>query len=249
MDETIFNWDDLRLFLAVARAGGLAAAAEKTGKSPPTLGRRMLELEKQLGQELFNRLPRGYELTENGRLLLEKVNELESSIDPLTTIADGARARRVKISAGTWVTHLLSQNISQLMVDHRLRVQFIAADHVLDIAHREAIIGVRNERPTQVSLAGRHTQKIQFAVYAANKKVKPWALVTGSTPSAQWAREQANKAPSIEVTHPRNALDMANVGAVKVVLPTFIGYQYNIDAVVKAHQRTRTYAVACNASR
>jgi len=204
MNETTFNWDDLRLFLAVARAGGLAAAADKTGKSPPTLGRRMLELEKQLGQELFYRLPRGYELTENGRVLLEKVNNLENSIDPLTASADGVRVRRVKISAGTWVTHLLSQNISQLMVDHHLKVQFISADHVLDISHREAIIGVRNQRPTQISLAGRHTQKIQFAVYAANKKVKPWALVTGSTPSAQWAREQANN-------------------AVKVVLPTFIG--------------------------
>jgi hypothetical protein len=37
MDETKFDWDDRRLFLAVAREGGLAAAAGSTGKSAPTL--------------------------------------------------------------------------------------------------------------------------------------------------------------------------------------------------------------------
>jgi DNA-binding transcriptional LysR family regulator len=45
MNETSFDWDDLRLFLAVAREGGLAAAAAITEKSAPTLGRRMLGLE------------------------------------------------------------------------------------------------------------------------------------------------------------------------------------------------------------
>ena len=55
MNETKFDWDDLRLFLAVAREGGLAAAAEKSGKSAPTLGRRMLALEQRIGQELFKR--------------------------------------------------------------------------------------------------------------------------------------------------------------------------------------------------
>ncbi len=66
MNETNFDWDDLRLFLAVAREGGLAAASASTGKSPPTLGRRMLALERRLGLELFERLPRGYALTDQG---------------------------------------------------------------------------------------------------------------------------------------------------------------------------------------
>ena len=68
MDERSVNWEDLNLFLAVARAGGLSAAAAATGKSAPTLGRRMLALEAALGSDLFRRLPRGYELTEGGRL-------------------------------------------------------------------------------------------------------------------------------------------------------------------------------------
>jgi len=223
MNETMFDWDDLRLFLSVARLGGLNAAAGATGKSAPTLGRRMLALEQQLGQDLFERLPRGYKLTKNGQQLLETAIKLENEINPLVSVANGPKMRRVKISAGTWVTHLLSQHVSELLDIQSVLVQFIAADHVLDIAHREVIIGIRNQRPTQISLAGRRTRKIQFAVYAANKKVATWARVVGQTPSAQWARENAGDAPFIEVSHPRNALDMAVVGSVKTVLPTFIG--------------------------
>lgn len=223
MNETKFDWDDLRLFLSVARLGGLAAASDATGKSAPTLGRRMLALEHQLGQDLFERLPRGYELTEDGRRLLQTVIKLETDINPLITFGNGPKVRRVKISAGTWVTHLLSQHVAELLKIKSIVVQFIAADHVLDIAHREVIIGIRNQRPTQISLAGRRTSKIQFAVYAANRKIETWARVMGKTPSAIWVRENVDGAPYVEVSHPRTALDMAIAGAVKVVLPTFIG--------------------------
>ena len=72
MNERTFDWDNLRLFLAVARAGGLGPATRMTGKSAPTLGRRMIELERSLGRELFRRMPRGYELTdEGGRFVVE----------------------------------------------------------------------------------------------------------------------------------------------------------------------------------
>ncbi|WP_159804715.1 LysR family transcriptional regulator [Litoreibacter roseus] len=50
------RWDDLAAFLAVARAGGLAAAAKDVVSSAPTLGRRMRELERRMGRELFSSL-------------------------------------------------------------------------------------------------------------------------------------------------------------------------------------------------
>lgn len=223
MNETNFDWDDLRLFLAVAREGGLAAAADITKKSAPTLGRRMLGLEQRLGQELFRRLPRGYELTEQGQALLETATLVENGISPIANGAARSSIRRIKISAGTWVTHLLSQQVSRLVSDASIILQFISADHVLDIAHREAVIGIRNHRPEQISLAGRHTNKIRFAVYASNERVEKWASVLGSTPSAQWTRDHLEDAHCIEVSNPRNALDMAVAGVVKTILPTFIG--------------------------
>ena len=223
MNETNFDWDDLRLFLSVAREGGLAAAAGATGKSAPTLGRRMLALEKRLGQELFERLPRGYKLTGHGEALLATAIEIEHRVTPITRSSGGVASLRVKISAGTWVTRLLSGHINHLIDDPAVLLQFISADNVLDIAHREAVIGIRNQRPSQISLAGRQIKSIKFAVYASHESIASWASVTGSTPSANWVKNNIGDSPYTEVSNPRNALDMAIAGAVKLVLPTFVG--------------------------
>ena len=64
------GWDDLRLFLDVARLGGLTAATETTKRSAATLGRRITVLEKQIGESLFHRSQAGYVLTQAGEDLL-----------------------------------------------------------------------------------------------------------------------------------------------------------------------------------
>lgn len=225
MDETKFDWDDLRLFLAVARAGGLATAAGITGKSAPTLGRRMLTLERRLGAELFHRMPRGYTLTEAGTHLLEQAITLEDRIQPILDIDPAQSAPIVKISAGSWVTQLLCENAPKLIGTDAVRLRFIAADEVLDIGRREALIGIRNHRPDGPGLAVRRVTKVQFAVYAVDSTVQTWARTIGSTPSAKWVAEQARSGPSIEVNSPRAGLDLALCGAARVVLPTFIGLQ------------------------
>ena len=60
------SWDDLRLFLDVARLGGLTAATGTTKLSAATLGRRVTSLEHQIGEPLFVRHQTGYELTRAG---------------------------------------------------------------------------------------------------------------------------------------------------------------------------------------
>jgi len=222
MNDTIFDWDDLRLFLAVAREGGLAAAAESTGKSPPTLGRRMIELERRLGRDLFRRLARGYEITDSGAALLKTAEVVEGQVLPL--LADTGRSvPTVKVSAGTWVTYHLCNHLPRITGTDRIRLRFIAADQVLDIAHREAVIGIRNHRPDDVGLAGRRIGRVRFAVYATTPAQVPWAQVLGSTPSARWLKANRSSEASIEVTSPRNALDLALAGEARAILPTFIG--------------------------
>ncbi|WP_283781072.1 LysR family transcriptional regulator [Ruegeria spongiae] len=215
------DWDDLRLFLAVARGGGLAAASDMTKKSAPTLGRRMVALEKRLGMDLFIRLPRGYALTAEGEALLAKLAEVESRIAPLSE-AGKERKPLVKLSAGTWMTHLLCQQARQI-TGGDVSIRFIAADHVLDIRHREAVIGIRNRRPEQTGLACRRVGQVAFAVYASDPAVTTWARVVGRTPSARWVAETSAGQPAIEVTDPRNALDLALAGSARTVLPCFIG--------------------------
>lgn len=223
MNEKTMNWDDIRLFLAVARAGGLSAAARATGKSAPTLGRRMLALEAAMGVELFRRLPRGYELTEEGSAFLAKSAALEAQIDPLRRPADGGYTT-VKISAGSWMTYALCKGIEAIQdTNEKTRLTFISAEHVLDIAHREAVIGIRNRRPGQRALACRKIGRVHFAGYATSRKIKPWVKASVRTPSALWLAAQPNTKFAIEVSAPRNALDLACAGVARAVLPTFIG--------------------------
>jgi len=234
MNEKNFNWDDLKLFLAVARAGGLSGAASVTGKSPPTLARRMLALEETTGEELFRRLPRGYELTEAGSTLLDKAIGLEAQIVPIGQSSANKPSFLVKVSAGSWMTHALCQRVADIVPDDdSVRLRFISSEQVLDISHRETIIGIRNQRPHQGGLACRKIGLVQFAGYATSKTIKPWVSVMGNTPSARWLAGQNDQKSSIEVTSPRNGLDLAIAGVARTVLPTFIGdHQSELERVV-----------------
>ena len=75
-------------------------------------------------------------------------------VAPIEAIGGRAAASIVKISAGTWVTHLLCNQVDQLVGEGRVSLRFISADHILDIGHREAIIGIRNKRPEQIGTGG-----------------------------------------------------------------------------------------------
>ena len=78
------SWDDLRLFLDVARLGGLSAATSTTGLSAATLGRRVSALEGQIGEPLFVRSQTGYVMTAAGEELLKRAEDVESSMRSLT---------------------------------------------------------------------------------------------------------------------------------------------------------------------
>ena len=224
MNEMNLNWEDVQLFLAVARSGGLAGATHLTGKSAPTLGRRMRALEISTGRDLFHRHARGYELTEEGVMFLNKAVDLEARVSGLTTSTHAGGQVTVKVSAGSWMTHVLCMKAAQILRDEEtIRLQFISAEHVLDITHREAVIGIRNQRPEQIGLAAQRIGEVQFAGYAVSKNIKKWVQVTNKTPSARWLAENRDADVAIEVNTPRVALDLAVSGIARVVLPTFIG--------------------------
>ncbi len=66
------NWDDIRVFLAVARADGLTGAAGQLKMDPSTVGRRIARLEQELGASLFVKSPLGYALTDLGERMRDK---------------------------------------------------------------------------------------------------------------------------------------------------------------------------------
>src|SRR5262245_4417314 len=78
-----FNGDDLKPFLAVARAGSTLGAAKLLGLSQPTIQRRIAALEKSLGCQLVERYPSGYRLSPLGVELRIRAEQVEKAVDDL----------------------------------------------------------------------------------------------------------------------------------------------------------------------
>ena len=66
----MFDWNDLRYLLAIAREGSTLAAAKALGVSQPTVQRRLAALEERIGRKLVEHHPTGYRLTELGAIAL-----------------------------------------------------------------------------------------------------------------------------------------------------------------------------------
>ncbi len=163
-----FSWDDLRLFLDVARLGGLTAATATTQLSAATLGRRITILEHQIGEPLFVRRQTGYELTGAGEELLKHAEDVEQAVLAVNRWRDGNIGDRiVRISAGTWTSAFLSRHIRELWhLDDGIRVELVTANEKVDIGRRAADLGLRATRPTEPNLAGRQIGKVAHALYA-----------------------------------------------------------------------------------
>lgn len=226
--KTTPSLDDIALFLAVADAGTLAGAAKRSGASLPTLSRRMTELERQLGQQLFQRGAQRYGLTAEGRQLAEEMRGLREVSARLGRWRQGAAwPVRVRITAGLWTSRFLARGLAGVWSPEAPWLpEFTASNADLDIARRAADIGVRNRRPEQPWLAGRRTRRLAYAAYGRDAQVQGYVTLppgAATTPSERWLRETH---PDEIVTHAsdaRLALDMALAGVARIVMPCFAG--------------------------
>lgn len=217
-------WDDLFAFLAIARQGGLSAAAREIGSSAPTLGRRMRELERTLGRELFVRRTHGYDLTEEGAHLRDQLLPVHDIIARATLPKSRGALPLVKIAAGTWTALALTEILRSITGDPPdLRVRLLQGEDVLSIPRREAAIGFRSRRPTDAGLAGRQLQRVEFAPYSTDGATDNWIVVRADTPSARWVAERCGDRIAAEANTPRLALDLALRGVGRAILPTFLG--------------------------
>lgn len=224
ISENEADWRDLQLFMAVARGGGLSPAARGIGSSPATLSRRMLSLEAALQCDLFVRHDRGYKLTQDGQTLLASLTEVENRIQQLSRLSPQAERPLVKISAGSWTTLALMPHINFLQGEPAdISLRFVSAEQSLDIAHREVVIGFRNQRPTANSLVCRKLASVEFAPYGLEASPLQWIRVLVDTPSARWVEKHVGADIVCEVNAPRNSLDLALAGAGVALLPTFVG--------------------------
>ena len=236
------DWDDLRLFLAVARAGGLSAAAAGTGLSPATLGRRMTALERRIGTRLFRRRRDGYDLTEAGRDLVSRSAKAETAMLSIERWSAEAPLPAIRIASGAWTGAFLAAHVEMLAgTKPRLAIEILTGAGLVDLLRREADLGIRNRRPTTTGLAGRRLGPVTFALYGAPKFLADnpsaasedrwadcdWVLFAppddAEIPSAAWLDRRMRRAPVLRCTDPRNVADAVAGGAGLCVLPCFVG--------------------------
>jgi DNA-binding transcriptional LysR family regulator len=166
------DWDDVRVFLAVARAQGLTGAARGLKTSPQTVGRRVAALEAAIGSPLFLRGPTGYQLTEDGRALLTDAERIEQDVARFSASASGRSttlAGTVRLTAPeTFVTFLLLPAMAPFIAHHsELRIEFCTGSDTVSMSRGEADLALRLIRPESGDLKLRRIGAMSNALYAA----------------------------------------------------------------------------------
>ncbi len=148
------DWDNLRYFLELARAGTLVGAARRLGVDHTTVARRIQALEKQVGSPLFAREAAGHRLSEAGRSLLPQVEGMEAAFLAVEHAAPGVRQGlhgAVRIGATEGFGNLvLAPQLAHFASEHPgLVVDLLALPRLVHLSRREADIVISLERPAR----------------------------------------------------------------------------------------------------
>ncbi len=166
------NWDDLKVFLAVARSQRLAVAAKSLGLDATTVSRRIERLSQNLGATLFEPGAAGHILSERGIQLLHHVESIESEALAACSEVAGERgvlSGTVRVSVaegfGTWV---IARHLAAFHRAHpQIVVELIATTGFLNPSKREADIAVMLARPTSGAVVARRLTSYRLRLYAA----------------------------------------------------------------------------------
>jgi len=146
------DWDDLRIFLAVARHESLSAAGRQLRVDPATVGRRIARLEEALGARLFAKGPQGYLLSEEGERLIACAERTEAAVQGASEALVGPEGLTGQIRIGApdgSANYLLPQVLARLCDENpRLEVQIVALPRVFNLSRREADMAISVSAPT-----------------------------------------------------------------------------------------------------
>ncbi len=166
------NWDDVRIFLAVARTGQILAASKRLGLNHATLSRRLTSLEEALKTRLFIRRTNGCELTAEGAVFLASAERMETEM--LAAQAnlghtDTAIAGTVRVGApdGFGVS-FLAPRMGRLIERYpELKIQLVPVPRSFSLSQREADIAITLERPEQGRLVSSKLTDYTLGLYAS----------------------------------------------------------------------------------
>jgi DNA-binding transcriptional LysR family regulator len=165
------DWDDLRIFLQVARSRRIASGARALGIDPTTVGRRIARLEQRLDARLFGGVGRDRQLTERGQQLLAHAETIENAALTAMGAHSGGPAGNVRLSvAEGFATWLIAPGLAQFHLAHPdIRLDIITTSGFLNPSKREADIAVMLARPRHGRLIASKLSGYRLRLYASRE--------------------------------------------------------------------------------
>ena len=164
------EWSDLRLFLAIARAGTLGAAARAVGQSQPTMGRRLAALELAVGHKLFQRTAQGLVLTDEGSAMREHAERMEIEAHALERrLADriDLLSGELRITTSEWFGSVLLTPVLHEFAQHypNVTIELLTDSRFLSLARREADIAFRIRPFVEPDIVARKLFSVDYGAY------------------------------------------------------------------------------------
>ncbi|QND50979.1 LysR family transcriptional regulator [Phyllobacterium sp. 628] len=266
------NWDDVRIFLAVARAGQILGAAKRLGVNHATVARRLTALEDDINTKLLTRRTNGCELTHAGEEFLLSAERMEAemlSIRSSLGDADVSISGSVRIGApdGFGVSFLAPRLATLTARYPDLKIQLVPVPRSFSLSRREADIAITVDRPDQGRLVAKKLVDYTLCLYASRAYLAahpapqsiddlPKHRLVGYvddlviSPSLNYAPEITRDwRPAFEISSAIGQVEAVKAGAGIGILHTFIAREHP-DLVPVLPERTihRSYWLAYHES-
>jgi DNA-binding transcriptional LysR family regulator len=234
------DWDDVRVFLAIARKGSMRGAGRALGLSQPTIARRLAAFEATFGgATLFDRLPEGLRLNTAGHKLVpaaESVEDAALTLERRSAAASSALRGTVRVSAGECAAGFLARCLSGATttpLPSGITLELVQSLQPANLARREADLALRHKPPES---GGYYVAKLgTFAVALYRRRGEDsdaWVAYTeeqSQGPShepARWVQRQVDETNSTVALRAASLLmhaDAIRAGTGRGVLPCYIG--------------------------
>ncbi|MGN7954646.1 LysR family transcriptional regulator [Agrobacterium radiobacter] len=226
------DWDDLKLFDIVATEGGLAGAAGRAGLSAPTIGRKMLLLERKIGRTLFIRSQNGYRLAPDGEVLLEKVLTMRQSAAEIAQWHGEAFSLPiVSISSGIWIAGFIAANTAAIRgPSDPFRLCCKQCENEDELTYRRGLISIRHDKPATGNFAVRKSVDVAYCAYrqqdSSGAALTQWISIgteVAASDAEKWVFRHREPLIHTWTNAPSLLPGLIQGGAGKGVLPCFVG--------------------------
>lgn len=238
----MIDWDDVRYFLAVARASSVRAAAERLHVNHATVLRRVAQLEQRLGVQVFEKLPSGYRLTTAGEEVLEFAEQMETSSRRLETRVFGrdqtARGLLRVTLPPFLATHLFMPDLCDFARLHpEIEIEVQSTGEVANLTNREADVAIRfvvDRKTLPLNVHGLMGPELASGIYLSRDLLAAWRagghgpirpIVINDQGIPDWARAGEIQTTNVPFRTPDAEAQIAAVrqGIGLTRLPCFVG--------------------------